>query len=134
MSELPNPVPVIVTVSPTWALAGLVHLSLLGPQGLRELGETCMALAAYAKQQLEQAGHELVFPERGTFKEFAVRTRGNAREALGRARAKDVYAGYPLGRDYAGLDDALLVAVTEKRTVDEIDRLVGALSSEGRSG
>ena len=45
-----------------------------------------------------------------------------------RARAKGVYAGYPLGRDYPGLDDALLVAVTEKRTVEEIDRLVEALS------
>jgi hypothetical protein len=44
-----------------------------------------------------------------------------------------VYAGYPLGRDYAGLDDALLVAVTEKRTVEEIDRLAEALSFEGRS-
>ena len=50
------------------------------------------------------------------------------REALARARAKGVYAGYPLGRDYAGLDDALLVAVTEKRTVEEIDRLVEALA------
>ena len=35
---------------------------------------------------------------------------------------------YPLGRDYAGMDDALLVAVTEKRTVEEIDRLAEALS------
>ena len=33
-----------------------------------------------------------------------------------------------LGRDYAGLDDALLVAVTEKRTQAQIDRLVEVLS------
>jgi glycine dehydrogenase subunit 1 len=44
------------------------------------------------------------------------------------ARANGIYAGYPLGRDYAGLDDALLVAVTEKRTVEEIDRLAEALA------
>jgi glycine dehydrogenase subunit 1 len=69
-----------------------------------------------------------VFPERPTFKEFAVRMGRKAREALADARAKGVYAGYPLGRDYPGLDDALLVAVTEKRTVDEIDRLVAALA------
>src|SRR4029078_11726151 len=31
------------------ALAGLVHLTWLGPQGLREVGETCMALSQYAK-------------------------------------------------------------------------------------
>jgi glycine dehydrogenase subunit 1 len=118
----------ITTNQTLLALAGLVHLSLLGPQGLRELGETCMALAQYAKSELQGAGLEPVFPEKATFKEFAVRTGRNAREALARARAKGVYAGYPLGRDYPGLDDALLVAVTEKRTVDEIDRLVGALS------
>src|SRR5690349_3484544 len=113
----------ITTNQTLLALAGLVHLSLLGPQGLRELGETCMALAHYAKTELQAAGLELAFPERATFKEFAVRTGRNAREALTRARARGVYAGYPLGRDYPGLDDTLLVALTEKRTVTEVDRL-----------
>jgi glycine cleavage system P protein (glycine dehydrogenase) subunit 1 len=122
----------ITTNQTLLALAGLVHLSLLGPQGLRELGETCMALAAYAKERLVDAGLELVFPEKATFKEFAVRTGRPAREALAAARAKGIYAGYPLGRDYAGLDDALLVAVTEKRTTEEIDRLAEALSVEGQ--
>jgi glycine dehydrogenase subunit 1 len=119
----------ITTNQTLLALAGLVHLSLLGPQGLRELGETCMALRLYAQTELARAGLEAVFPDKATFKEFAVRTRRPARDALARARAKGIYAGYPLGRDYAGLDDALLVAVTEKRTVEEIDRLVEALSA-----
>ncbi len=118
----------ITTNQTLLALAGLVHLSLLGPNGLREVGETCMALAGYAKERLAASGLELAFPEETTFKEFAVRTGRPALEALARARAKGVYAGYPLGRDYGGLDDALLVAVTEKRTVEEIDRLAEALS------
>jgi glycine dehydrogenase subunit 1 len=118
----------ITTNQTLLALAGLVHLSLLGPQGLRELGETCMALSGYATEQLQAAGLELAFPERPTFKEFAVRTGRNAREALTAARAHGIYAGYPLGRDYPGLDDVLLVAVTEKRTIEEIDRLVEVLS------
>src|SRR5882724_11127086 len=119
----------ITTNQTLLALAGLVHLSLLGPQGLRELGETGMALAGYAKERLVAAGLELVFPERATFKEFAVRTGRNAREALADARAQGIYAGYPLCRDYPGLDDALLVAVTEKRTLEEIDRLAEALAA-----
>ena len=53
----------ITTNQTLLALAGLVHLSLLGPQGLRETGETCMALAAYAKERLEERGLELVFPD-----------------------------------------------------------------------
>ena len=119
----------ITTNQTLLALAGLVHLSLLGPQGLRELGETCLALGGYAKARLAEAGLELAFPERHTFKEFVVRTGRDAREALQSARANGIYAGYPLGRDYPGFDDSLLVAITEKRTVAEIDRLVEALGS-----
>jgi glycine dehydrogenase subunit 1 len=118
----------ITTNQTLLALAGLVHLSLLGPQGLRETGETCMALAQYAKDTLQAAGVELLFPEKATFKEFAVRAGRSGRDAIRDARARGVNPGYPLGRDYPGLDDALLVAVTEKRTTDEIDRLVEVLA------
>jgi glycine dehydrogenase subunit 1 len=119
----------ITTNQTLLALGGLVYLTWLGPQGLRELGETCLSLAAYAKQRLqEHAGLELVFPERATFKEFAVRVGRNAREVIAAARAHGVHPGYALGRDYEGMDDVLLVAVTEKRTPAEIDRLADVLA------
>ncbi|HEX6701221.1 MAG TPA: aminomethyl-transferring glycine dehydrogenase subunit GcvPA, partial [Gaiellaceae bacterium] len=98
----------ITTNQTLLALAGLVHLSWLGPEGLRELGETCMGLSAYAKQRLVDAGLELVFPERTTFKEFAVRVGRSAKDVIRSARERGVHPGYALGRDYAGLDDALL--------------------------
>ncbi len=119
----------ITTNQTLLALAGLVHLSWLGPQGLRELGETCLALSRYAKERLSDAGLELAFPRKATFKEFAVRVGRPAKEAIGDARAAGIHPGYALGRDYAGLDDALLVAVTEKRTTAEIDRLVEVLAA-----
>jgi glycine dehydrogenase subunit 1 len=119
----------ITTHQTLLALAGLVHLSLLGPQGLRETGETCMALAEYAKERLGGRGIELVFPDQATFKEFAVRVGRPATEAIRSARKQGVNPGYPLGRDYPGYDDALLVAVTEKRTVEEIDLLVDVLAA-----
>src|SRR5581483_4167863 len=118
----------ITTNQTLLALAGLVYLSLLGPQGLREVGETCMALAQYAKEALAARGYEPLFPEKPSFKEFAVRVGRNGRDAVRAARARGVDPGYPLGRDYPGLDDALLVAVTERRTTDEIDRLAEALA------
>jgi glycine dehydrogenase subunit 1 len=118
----------ITTNQTLLALAGLVHLSLLGPQGLRETGETCMALAQYAKDALEANGFELLYPDKPTFKEFAVRAGRSARDAIREARARGVNPGYPVGRDYEGLDDALLIAVTEKRTTEEIDRLVEVLT------
>ena len=114
------------------ALAGLVYLSWLGPQGLTEVGEACTSLAAYAKRKLQAVGFEEVFSKQATFKEFAIRVGRPAGEVVKAARERGVHPGYALGRDYAGLDDALLVAVTEKRTPPEIDRLVTVLEDVAR--
>jgi glycine dehydrogenase subunit 1 len=114
----------ITTNQTLLALQGLVYLSWLGPQGIREVGETCMRLAAYAKERL---GLPVVSGERATFKEFAVRLDRPAQEAIRDARAQGVHPGYALGRDYPGLDDALLIAVTEKRSPADIDRLADVL-------
>jgi len=123
----------ITTNQTLLALAGLVYLTWLGPQGLRDVGETCLSLAAYAKQRLqERAGLELLFPDQATFKEFAVRVGRNARDVVRDARERGVHPGYALGRDYPGMDDVLLVAVTEKRTPEEIERLADVLAEVAR--
>src|SRR5262245_24268346 len=106
------------------AIGGLVCLSWLGAHGLREVGELCSGLAEYAKERI---GLPLVFPDRATFKEFAVRVGRPADEVVTEARERGVNPGYPLRREYPGLEDALLVCVTEKRTPAEIDRLADVL-------
>ena len=122
----------ITTNQTLLALGGLVYLSWLGPQGLRELGETCMGLAAYAKGRLGAERFSDVFPGRATFKEFAMRVGRPARDVIRDARKHGVNPGYALGRDYAGMDDVLLVAVTEKRSPADIDRLAEVLGEVGR--
>jgi glycine dehydrogenase subunit 1 len=114
----------ITTNQTLLALAGLVHLTWLGPQGLREVGETCTALAEYARERI---GLPLVFPDQTTLKEFALRVGRSATEVVRAARERGVHPGYALGRDYPGLDDALLIAVTEKRTPADVDRLAAVL-------
>jgi glycine dehydrogenase subunit 1 len=116
----------ITTNQTLLALAGLMTLSWLGPQGLREVGETCLALAEYAKERLELP---LLFPDQTTFKEFAIRAGRPADEVIRAARAEGVHPGYALRRDYAGMEDALLVCVTEKRTSADIDRLAEVLAA-----
>jgi glycine dehydrogenase subunit 1 len=118
----------ITTNQTLLALAGLVHLSWLGPEGIRELGEICLALGRHAKERLQEAGFELRFPEQATFKEFAVAVGRPAAEVVTEARRKGVHPGYALGRDYEGLDEALLVCVTERRTPADIDRLAEVLA------
>ncbi|HKN64041.1 MAG TPA: hypothetical protein VJV76_06900, partial [Gaiellaceae bacterium] len=56
----------------------------------------------------------------------------NAREVVAAARELGVHPGYALGRDYEGMDDVLLVAVTERRTPEEIDRLADVLAEVTR--
>ena len=119
----------ITTNQTLLALAGLVYLAWLGPQGLRETAETCLALAEYAKGALTEAGAELLFPERATFKEFAIRVGRPAREAIRTAREQGVHPGYALGRDYEGLDHALLVCVTEKKSKADVERLAELVAS-----
>jgi glycine dehydrogenase subunit 1 len=113
----------ITTNQTLLALAGLATLSWLGPDGLREVGETCLALAQYTRDRVTL---EPAF-EASSFKEVAFRTPIPAREVIRRAREHGVHPGYALGRDYEGMDDILLIALTEKRTVEDIDRLASVL-------
>jgi glycine dehydrogenase subunit 1 len=115
----------ITTNQTLLALAGLVYLSWLGPRGLEDVGRACLSLAEHAKGAL---GLPLAF-DRPTFKEFAVDVGRPATEAIAAARAAGVHPGYPLGRDYEGMENLLLVAVTERRTPAEIDRLREALAA-----
>jgi glycine dehydrogenase subunit 1 len=113
----------ITTNQTLLALAGLATLSWLGPEGLREVGEACLALQAYARQRVPL---EPAF-DAPSFKEVAFRTPIPAREVIRRARERGVHPGYALGRDYEGMEDVLLVAMTEKRTVEDVDRLAQVL-------
>jgi glycine cleavage system P protein (glycine dehydrogenase) subunit 1 len=114
----------ITTNQTLLALAGLATLSWLGPDGLREVGETCLALAQYARERISL---EPAFAARA-FKEVAFRTPIPAREVIRRARERGVHPGYALGRDYEGMDDILLVALTEKRSTTDVDRLAEVLA------
>lgn len=107
------------------ALRAAVYLAAMGPGGLRGVAELCVKKAHYARRRLvEAAGFEPLF-DRPVFKEFAVRCpQGRLAERLRRAEAEGYFAGVPLGQWYSQLDGCLLVAVTEKRTRQQIDRLV----------
>jgi glycine dehydrogenase subunit 1 len=116
------------------ALAAAVYLSLLGPQGVRQVAELCVRKAHYLKSRIaELPGFHLAFPG-PTFHEFVVRTPRSG-EALVRALAREGFlGGVPLGRFYRGFRDALLVCVTESRTREEMDTFVAALERAVRRG
>ena len=106
------------------ALMGVIYLSWLGKRGVVEIGELMIRRTAYARETLKN-GLELVNPG-PVVREFAVRV-PDLDAAVRRAREAGINPGYPLRRDYPELDDALLVAITERRTREDIDRLAGVL-------
>lgn len=111
-----------------FALRATVYLSLLGPGGLKDVANLCLQKSRYLADQLDNTSRfELAF-RTPTFKEFVVRDKENAVEALVADAAKEGYlAGIPLGTWYPDLADCLLVCVTEKRTKAEMDELVDVL-------
>lgn len=120
----------ICTNQGLFALRAAIYLAALGKEGLRETAELCLRKAAYAKEQIAASERFEIPFGAPTFKEFVVRDkRGRVEELLRAATAAGVLAGVPLSRWYPELSDCFLVAVTEKRTRGEIDRLVEVLTS-----
>ena len=118
----------ICTAQALNALAGVVYLSWLGKRGLVELAELMLRRTHYARQAL---GLEPINPG-PVVREFAVRV-PDLDDFVQRARAEGINPGYRLGRDYPEYEDGLLVAITERRTREQIDRLasVAAAVREG---
>jgi glycine dehydrogenase subunit 1 len=109
------------------ALKATVYLAALGPQGLKETAELCLRKAHYAAEQLAGLDGVRLRFDRPFFKEFTVQVSAPVPAVLASAAEDGYLAGLALGRWYAGLEDCLSVAVTEKRTRAEIDGLVSAL-------
>ncbi len=112
------------------ALAATVHLSLLGKGGLRDVAESSVQNAHYAWRKLQDLdGVTPLFPDTPFAREFAIGTEENSRSILERGFEAGILAGVSLSR-FESLEsrDGLLLAFTEKRNRDEIDRLVELLA------
>ncbi len=117
----------ICTNQTLMAIAATIHLAWLGPVGLRELGERCVAKAAYALDRLTRVpGVEPAFPGAPIFKEFTVRLPRSAAVVRDALLERGVLAGVPA--PWLG-DDALIVAVTERRTRAQIDDFAESLGT-----
>ncbi len=116
----------ICTNQTLMAIAAAVYLGWLGPEGLAEVGRQCRSKAAYAADRLTKIpGVELRFPSAPFFKEFALRLERPAAEIRDALIERGFLGGVPLPPPE---EDTLLVAVTERRTRQEIDALADAMS------
>ena len=108
------------------ALRSSIYLAAMGPRGLRDAAELSTRKAHYAADVLSKVdGLSLAFPG-PFFKEFAIRCAKDPAAVLAKVGEAGYHGGVALGRWYPELADHILVAVTEKRTKDEIDGLADA--------
>lgn len=120
----------ICTNQGLFALRATIYLSTLGPHGLAETAQLCLRKAHYAAKQLTNCDRFSLAFDSPTFKEFVVKDSENrVSELIQTALKNKIFAGIPLGTWYADMEDCFLVAVTEKRTRDEIDRWVACLQN-----
>jgi glycine cleavage system P protein (glycine dehydrogenase) subunit 1 len=119
----------ICTAQALNALAAMVHLAWLGRCGFRELGELLVRRTAYARERLAAVDGVELLHEAPVAREFAVRLEAPVGAVLDRCAERGIAAGYPLGREYPEHPDGLLVAITERRTGEQIDALAEALDS-----
>jgi glycine dehydrogenase subunit 1 len=122
----------ICTAQALNALAGVVYLSWLGRCGLVELAELLVRRTAYAREVLVGIDGVTALHEQPVVREFALSLGlpgvESVRRVIARCAAERVTPGYALGRDYPEYADGLLVAVTEQRSREDIDRLVEVLA------
>ncbi|MBN2453894.1 MAG: aminomethyl-transferring glycine dehydrogenase subunit GcvPA, partial [Candidatus Omnitrophica bacterium] len=96
------------------ALRAVIYLSLVGKTGLKELAELNYDKAEFTKSVLEKIPGVTVKRSSPTFNEFTVCLPKNADDIVHSMVDKGFAAGFPLGRFYKGMNNYLLLAVTEK--------------------
>ena len=112
------------------ALRVLVYLSLLGKKGLQKVAQLCADKANYAYRRLTAIpAVKPRFHDKCVFNEMVLDLPCDAADVIGKLIEKGFAAGFPLSRYYDNMENAILIAVTEKRTKQEIDMLAEALEA-----
>jgi glycine dehydrogenase subunit 1 len=120
------------TTQAIWAIVAGVYLALMGPQGMRELGETVLARTQYAIGELSKIkgvkGSRFDAPN---FKEFVVNFDGTGKTVADVNSALlhcGIFGGIDLSLAFPELGASGLYCVTEKHRKADIDRLVSAIA------
>ncbi len=118
-----------------WAIANAVYMSLMGPQGFRDVGRAILQRSHYAARRLAEVPGVSVRFGQGFFKELVVDFGGTGRtvpaidEAL---RERGIFGGKDLSTSHPELGQSALYCVTEAHTKADVDRLVATLEEVTR--
>jgi glycine dehydrogenase subunit 1 len=109
------------------ALASAVYMSLLGEHGLRQVAKLNYHKAHYAASKISGIPGYSLWSADPFFNEFVVTCPEPVSEINEHLLEHSILGGYDLGQDYPGMENSMLLAVTEMNTKDDIDALVEVL-------
>lgn len=119
------------TAAALWGITAGVYLALMGPNGIKELGEGMLLRSQYAASVLAKIpGVRVPALAAPFFKEFVVNFDGTGKpvEDINRALLKShIFGGKDLSRDFPELGESALFCTTEVHTKEDIDCLASAL-------
>ncbi len=115
----------ICTAQALNALAGVIYLSWLGKRGIVELAELLVQRTAYARTALAEIPGVSLTHTQPVIREFPI-TVSDADAVIRDCREAGINPGYKVN------EHVILVAITEQRTREEIDRLVAAIRAAVR--
>lgn len=108
------------------AVTAAVYMGWLGPQGLEELGRSCVSMTHYAADVLAGIPGCKVRFDKPFFREVVLELPAEAQRVVKDLAGKGFLVGPDLG-SFEGMGNCVLVSATERRTVDEIDSMALAL-------
>ena len=115
-----------------WTVTAAVYLALMGPEGMRELGENILYKSNYAQKKLAGLkGVTMPYAGSHSFMEFVLNFDGTGKTVAEVNKAllsKHIFGGYDLSREMPQLGQSMLVCVTEKTALGDIDKLADALA------
>lgn len=115
-----------------WAITAAVYLAVMGPEGMKELGENILYKSNYAQKELSALkGVQLPYSDSHSFMEFVVNFDGTGKTVSEINKAllnAGIFGGYDLSREMPELGQSMLVCVTEKTELSDIDDLTYALA------
>jgi glycine dehydrogenase subunit 1 len=131
-AERENAKEFVGTAAALWGITAGVYLALMGPKGMKELGESIYVRCQYLMKRMEELpGVKIPLASTAHFKEFLVNFDGTGKTVQKINKAlldKNIFGGLDVSKIFPGYGECALYCVTETVTQEDMDTLITALA------
>lgn len=111
------------------SIGAAMYMATLGKEGIKEVAKQCLAKSHYTYNELIKSGKYKPVFNKPFFKEFAIRSKASPCEINKELLKSNILGGYNLEKVYPEYENSMLLCVTEKRTREDIDKLVKVMEA-----